>query len=172
MAYSDGPVFDAGLPHPPGSPVTVEFAVRPAKQSSRTVASLLTLFDSQGRDQLVIGQWKSQMILRVGIPGPRKEPYVEKSTGNVFRTNVITFITITSHQGGTTIYADGQSVKEIPDYYILPPGARTKEILLLGNSPTGKHQWRGDLLFLAIPRSNSSILRGGGPFSGMVLLYR
>lgn len=148
MAYSAGPVFGAGLPLQPGSPITVEFAVRPAKQSGRAVASLLTLFDSQDHDQLVIGQWKSQLIVRVGTPRSRNEPYTEESTGNTLGTDIVTFITITSHQTGTTIYVDGQSVKEAPDYYILPTNSHTKGILLLGNSPTGKHQWRGDLLFL------------------------
>jgi VanZ family protein len=59
------------------------------------------------------------------------------------------FVTITSGKGGTQLYLDGKSGRTRKNFALkMPPGKNVR--LLLGNSVSGKHSWRGDVYGLAL----------------------
>jgi len=66
----------------------------------------------------------------------------------VFLSQTPLFITITSGQQGTTAYVDGREFERFATYHIRQEDLSGK--LVVGNTPSGTHEWSGRLLALAV----------------------
>jgi hypothetical protein len=66
----------------------------------------------------------------------------------VFRSHTPLFITITSGRQGTVAYVDGREYERFTTYRVREEDLTGK--LLVGNTPSGSHEWSGQLLALAV----------------------
>ena len=150
IAYSTDSVFGSREAIRPGGPVSIELVVRPAREPIYPLARILTLYTEGSRQFFTLAQWKSHLILRADPQGSKLQlKSREISARNVLLKNIPRFLTVTSQNGKTIIYADGQMINETNNFPILPTDSSASGKFVLGNSPTGKSPWTGDLLFLA-----------------------
>lgn len=150
IAYSAGSVYGPHGAIHPGAPVTFELVVRPSREPTDSMARILTLYDGGRRQFFTLAQWKSSLILRSAAQGnDLRRNFREVGAPNLLLKSVSKFLTVTSQNGNTTIYADGRRVKSRRDFRLLPASSSASGEFVLGNSPAGNNPWEGDLLFLA-----------------------
>ena len=130
--------------------VTIEFLVRPQKESINTVASILTLYHDD-RDQFIFGQWKKELIIRIpAATSDLHKRYREIGVENVLAKDTTHLIAVTSSQQITDIYIDGNLLKSVRHFSLIPDDQRLGGRLVLGNSPEGINPWNGTLFGLVI----------------------
>ena len=151
MAYIPRSVYGPHRPILPGRPVSIELVVIPAKKRNGSISRILTLFADGNRQFFTIAQWKSNLIFRAAPQGSdMHDDFNEMSAKDILIKNIPRFLTITSMEGSTKIYADGRMVKAKRNFPILPTDVSASGKLVLGISPTGNGPWTGEILFLAI----------------------
>ncbi len=150
IAYSTGSIYGPHGAIHPGGPVTLELVVQPSLEPNDSMARILTLYDGGRRQFFTIAQWKSFLILRTAAQGSDlHRNFREVAVPDLLLSSISRFLTVTTRDGNTTIYADGRRVKSRKDFPLLPASSSSSGILVLGNSPTGNGPWEGELLFLA-----------------------
>jgi VanZ family protein len=138
-------------PLAPGRPLTLEFVVVPEEEPSHSVPQLLTFCDAQGNQLLAVGQWKSSLIIRSAIPGRhRPGAYSETGASGLLIKQKPRHVIIVSRGSVLAIYAGGKPAKERRDFPLFRRGDASPDLVVVGNSSTGKSPWKGDLLYLAI----------------------
>ena len=150
IAYSKESVYGPQGAIRPGKPVSIELVVRPGREPHYSLPRILTLYTEGNRQFFTLAQWKSSLILRADPKGsdlPFRSR--EMSARNVLLKNIPRFLTIISKNGNTAIYVDGQITKISGNFPILPADSSVSGKFVLGNSPTGRAPWSGDLLYLA-----------------------
>lgn len=109
---------------------------------------ILSIHNGKNCDQLLVGQWRSYIIVMNGddYSNKRKTPRI---VANIFSpTPRITFLTVSTSNEGTKVYVDGQLAKTNSDLILkFPKGDKAK--LVLSNSVYGKHSWNGEIYGLA-----------------------
>lgn len=134
----------------PGGSLTVEITVRPAKLPWSGVPTILTFHPDAGPSPLMIGAWKNSLLVRLGrgsAPGSRK--YREIGSRDAFRPGDVTVLTVAAGPAGTALYHDGTLMQPFPDAPLEGAYGNLGR-LLLGISPTGSGEWKGDILGLRI----------------------
>lgn len=142
-----------GNPSPlvPGEAITVEFTVIPAEEPNQSVPDFLTFCDAEGNPLLAFGQWKSELIIRSKIAGHRRRwAYTETGASGVLNKHRPSHVTIVSHGRDVEIYAGRKFTKERRNFPLFRRRNASPGLIVVGNSPTGKSPWKGDLLYLAI----------------------
>ncbi len=130
--------------------VTIEFLVRPNREITNGVPSILTLYD-RNKEQFIIGQWKTQLIIRVpAAKADSHKRYREIGLANVLKKDTSHLITVTSGKEATAVYVDGMLKKSAPHYSLINADGGFSGYLVLGNSPEGTQSWNGSFLGLAI----------------------
>ncbi|VAX34669.1 hypothetical protein MNBD_NITROSPIRAE03-1641 [hydrothermal vent metagenome] len=131
--------------------VSIELILQPHKQHTCSIARIVSFYDTGNVENLMIGQWKSHLIIRSGdINSDNRKDFKEIGLGKILKKGKTGFLTITSGKNGTSLYLDGKLAKRYPDY-TLAAGKRTiSGQIVLGNSLSGKSPWRGNILGLAI----------------------
>ncbi len=131
--------------------VSIELVLQPQKEHTCSVARIISFYNNPKVENLMIGQWKSHLIIRSGdIKGDNRGDFKEIGTGKILQKGKTVFITITSGKNGTSLYIDGRPAKRYPDYRLTDQKRRISGQLVLGNSLSGKAPWRGNILGLAI----------------------
>src|ERR1700690_2611173 len=139
-----------GTGHSGTDSISIEIMVLPHKESTNTVASIVTLYDHQ-REVFLAGQWLSELIIRVPFIKPeRHQRYREIGIANVLTSGVIHFITMVSDKESTSIYIDGILNKIVPGFSLLPVDKELLGRMILGNSPDGTHEWNGSFFGLTV----------------------
>lgn len=101
------------------------------------------------RNQLLLGQWRSWIIVMNGDDYNHKRRVKRIAVKAVSPDPAIQFITITTGRYGTNVYLDGELVKSKNDLTLqIPYGDKAR--LTLGNSLYGRHSWRGDIYGFAL----------------------
>ena len=145
--------FDRAQQLPSDGSLTLALWLRPLQETAN-LPHILTLHDGNRPDLLLIGQWKTHLIIRSRTDDPasrkRGKGYQEIGLRNALMANQESVIVITSGSGGTAIFVNGTLAKTYPRRR-LPAGTRQGEMhLLLGNSATGESYWNGILMGLAL----------------------
>lgn len=126
--------------------LTVEIAVRPSRLTNRYVPYILTFHQEQGPPPLAIGLWKSSLIVRLGrAGGTQRGKYREIGVAEAFVARETTVVTVVTGPQGTAMYLNGRLQRSVPDAVLEEREANLGR-LLLGISPTGEGEWRGDIL--------------------------
>ena len=130
-------------------PFSIELAVKPLDTSDDGhFRFLLLLHGGDDTEQLVVGQWRSWLVVMNGddydATRRRARIAVEALLPQKER-----FVTITSGNDGTTIFIDGQLTKRKGDLRLKIPLASKPMQLVLGNSIYGRHPWVGEMYGLA-----------------------
>ena len=167
--------------------ITIEIWVHPAAEPSDVgIGRMLTFYDGQEPDLLLLGQWKSHLIVQSRLPKRAKGgDYREVGLDDVLSGHADQFVTITSGAVGTSIYLNGRREQIYPNHRLLSGFTGTRFRLILGNSATGHNYWTGSLSGLAIynraltpdevARSHQDWMNKGNPStsadSGCIALY-
>ena len=124
----------------------VELSLEPAIEPENGVPHILTIHDGQAPSRFVIGQWQSQLLVRVPAPG---EPNRIRETGIAgLRKGQPRVIVISGDSTATTFYIDGRLSGHMPDFVLEPDALRGQ--LILGDAAIGKSSWSGTLSGVAI----------------------
>ena len=144
------PLFGPGRPVDLAFPFTLRMEVIPREESSDSLPRILSAYDADGRELFFLGQWRSELILRI-LKEERsfhlysREVGVEGLEKGVKRT-----IVVRSDNNVLTLFVDGVPAKTRSGVsFTLLPDKRAPAWVILGNSPTGETPWRGDLLSLS-----------------------
>ena len=135
---------------PPNGTMTIEFFVQPNPGEYSGLAYILSFYDGKKQEPLIIGQWRSYLVIRSRIDqNESNHPYQESGLKNALITNQKSLITIVSGKEGTEIYVNGELAKSSSKISFDPLRHITGQ-LVLGNSATGKNPWFGNLFGLSI----------------------
>ena len=130
--------------------ITFEMLLQPKIKCDCFLSRILSLYDGRKSENLFIGQWKYDLILSGHFQAPdNKIKYKEVGIGNILMRDKKIFLTITSGNDGTTVYIDGKQVRSYPQYSLIHDD-KSSGYLIIGNSPTGKQYWTGELYGIAI----------------------
>ena len=128
-----------------------EIAMRPVSYHGYRFEFILALHNGDDSDQLIMGQWRSWLIVMNGDDYAYKGKTNRISVDASASAPTTWFVTIASGQDGTEIFIDGKLAAAKKDLKLeIPTGGKTR--LVVGNSANGKHPWRGDIYGLALYR--------------------
>jgi len=147
IAYGDAavPAADGQVSTPP---LSIEMALKPETTGDGHFRPLLLLHGNDDEAQLVIGQWKSWLIVMQGddYDAKRRRPRIAV---RALQTPKERFLTITSGEGGTAVYLDGELARRNADLHLHIPQMNGRMHLVLGNSVYGRHPWAGEIYGLS-----------------------
>ena len=156
MAYSK-PIIDStatALSGPDG--FSIEMALKPQSFNDEGFNFILSIHDGKDRDQLLIGQWRSWIIIMNGDDYSNKKKIPRIVVDPISPTPTKIFLSITTGKEGTKAYVNGQLVKTNSDLILKFP-KRGESRLVIGNSVYGKHSWKGEIYglgFYGYPLTN------------------
>ncbi len=148
IAYTNSffnPVGD-NLSKPDG--FSIELALKPAGYQEKGTNFILVLHNGKDRNQLLIWQYHSWIILMNGDDYDNKRRTRRIAVNIDSQAPTTRFLAVTTGEEGTDVYLDGRFVKRNKDLTLkIPNGGKTR--LLIGNSVYGKQSWQGDIYGLA-----------------------
>jgi len=127
---------------------SIEIALRPAGYQEKKGKFILSLHDGRDRNQLLMWQYHSWIILMNGDDYDHKRKTKRIAVDIASLSPTTRFVTVTTGEEGTEVYLDGQFVMRKKDLTLKVPNG-SKARLLLGNSVYGKQPWQGDIYGLA-----------------------
>ena len=128
---------------------SVEIALKPESFGDEGFCFIFLIHEGHDRSQLLIGQWRSSLIVMNGddYDNRRKTKRISyTSTSTIPDTHLLS---VTSGPEGSKIYLDGRLVKGRKDLRLEIPDDKNSR-LLLGNSVYGNHPWSGDIYGVAL----------------------
>jgi VanZ family protein len=156
--YSPGIIFtplplhpEVELPTPyPLAPFSLEIWLQAGQVSYDHTARILSFYDGEKTENIVLSQWKSTLLLQKRIQDHPEESYPKVGVKDALLKGVKRLLTITSGPEGTRIYMDGKVAGDFPKFNLPSEKAEGLGRLILGNSPKGNQSWTGHLFGLAI----------------------
>ena len=147
QAYTES--FFSGIGSINRTGLTIELAIHPRHSRNSRFRMLIMVHDGDDNSQLVIGQWRSSLIVMNGndYSNRRRIPkiYIELDCD----TREPYLITIVSNKTGTRLFLDGALKKSNKDLILRYPGRAAQARLVVGNSLNGSSPWAGTLMGLA-----------------------
>jgi glycopeptide antibiotics resistance protein len=131
-------------------PLTIEMVVTPRTNNKRGFKPLLVIHDGADRRQLAIWQYNVSLIVMNGDDYNNKQRRPRVIARDVFLSQQMRYLTITSGERGTHLYVDGVLVDANKKWSLSIPVEGNPLRLVLGNSVHGNDGWQGDLHGLAI----------------------
>ena len=131
--------------------VTFEILLEPLSETKLNAPYLLSFYDGKETEIITFRQWKSDLeIFRNRVTDENKlSPNSRIGLRDALLSGQKRLITVSSEKKGTKIYFNGEIAWFYPGFSLI----RSREItghLILGNSPTGKNSWKGNIFGLAI----------------------
>ncbi|MBL0713505.1 MAG: VanZ family protein [Desulfosarcina sp.] len=153
MAYCLKAFETASSPaSPAGTGLSFELAVRAEALKRDRFQILMMLHGGRDAEQLLIGQWRSSLIVMHGNDYSGRRRLKRLGVANALPAGIERLITVTSGPGGTRIFMDGQPVARTTSLTLKVPNRYAPVTLVVGNSVYARHSWNGDLYGLAIYR--------------------
>lgn len=156
IIYSEKEINKSLSLQPPSTPfksITIEILVQPDREAFPYPPSILSLHDTKTFEAIFLEQWQSNLGIQSKILDPNKR-WISKNIGlkNVLQKGRKRLISITSDDKETSLFVDGNLARVYPYFSLLSSNNKTMscDLLLLGNSSTGKQYWIGTLFGLAI----------------------
>ncbi len=151
MAYCR-PAFDAaaGPSDAAGAGLTFEMAVRAEALKHDRFQILLMLHGGRDEDQLVIGQWRSSLVVMHGSDYSGRQGRRRLGVPEALPAGLERLITIVSDVGGTRVFIDGRPAARTRSLTLRIPDRQAPVTLVAGNSVYARHSWQGDLYGLAV----------------------
>jgi VanZ family protein len=130
--------------------LSLELAIRPEDSKDDRFKILLSIHAGNDSEQLLLGQWRSSLIVMNGddYDGSKRTPKI--GVNNALPPQSNAFINITSGTNGTHVYVNGHLRASNGRLMLKIPNDKADAVLVLGNSPYGRHSWTGDIYGLAI----------------------
>lgn len=133
-----------------GTELSLELAVRSAALKHDRFQILLMLHGGRDEDQLVIGQWRSSVVVMHGNDYSGRRGRRRLGAAEALPAGVERLITVVSNERGTRIFIDGRPAAHTSSLTLQIPNRRGPATLVVGNSVYARHYWNGDLYGLAI----------------------
>lgn len=135
----------------PGQPAgfSVEIAFTSEHWRKNGFGILFMLHDGDDGSQLLMGQWRSHIIVMNGndYDYRRKAPRISADIAGMSAEPVLA--TVTTGNGRTRLYLNGRCVIEKKNMTLTIPDARPMR-LVMGNSVYGNTSWEGDIYGFAV----------------------
>ncbi len=149
VAYDPEPLTFAGSGRSPDEPATfaLELWLEAEAEPGNDVFHILTIHDGQLPSNLVLCQWKSELLLRSPARENRRG-FREVGVEAVLQKRQARFFTVNGDASGTAFYVDGKLTRHFPGFVL--PSRRLNGQMVLGTSPAGKQSWNGKLLGMAV----------------------
>ena len=125
---------------------TVELSFEPAIEPDNGVPHILTIHDRRTPSRLVVGQWQSELLLRVPAPG-RPNRIREAGIARLRRGHPHVVV-VSGDATATSFYLDGRLTARRPDFVLDADSLQGQ--LILGDAAIGKSSWTGTLSGVAI----------------------
>jgi VanZ family protein len=148
IVYGNTASSAAGVTDPAQQPLSIEMALKPQAANDGRFKLLLVLHGDDDDTQLVIGQWKSWLVVMHGDDYAHKR-HRPRISVNALQKPAERFLTVASGQAGTALYLDGELIRRNADLHLHIPGGDEHTRLVLGNSVYGRHAWTGEIYGLA-----------------------
>lgn len=155
--YGQGIIFSAPEPGTsqsplfPDGPITIELWLQPESGTYPYLPRILSVYDGKESEVFFLGQWKSHFAVSTqDLDAKGQRIYRNTGVENALSKGQERHIAITADEIGTRIYIDGSLGLVYPNYSFLPKDRKTLKQIILGNSPTGKGYWKGNIYSLAI----------------------
>jgi hypothetical protein len=149
VIYSDAPLDVRTGSHRFG-PTTIEIYVESHAEADRGLAHIVSFHDGYPCSPLVIGQWKSYLIIRSRHnDNETRDSYREIDLKDGLGTNQKKLITIASGPERAEIYVNGELARSYNVRSLIGAG-QFRGYLCLGNSSIGQNAWVGNLYGLAL----------------------
>ena len=127
---------------------SIEIALKPKSYHEEGFNIIFVIHDGKDRNQLLVGQWRSHIIVMNGDDYNHKRGIKRIAVNAASLSSTKMLIAITTGKDGAKVYVDGQLAHTKTDLTLKMPD-QSKSRLLIGNSVYGKHSWRGDVYGLA-----------------------
>jgi hypothetical protein len=129
--------------------VTLQLRIQPGTESKEGIYSILTFWDATREKNLIISQWGTWLLAQCWVKNRRGRVYYrELALSGGLRHGKPQTAFLTSGREGIICYINSVPGERYPDLTLDPSNFRGR--LVLGDAPTGKSQWVGDLFALAI----------------------
>src|SRR4030042_1115315 len=149
VIYSDSPVDVRTRSHI-FVPTTIEIYVEPHEGKGSGLAHIFSFHDGYPLSSLVIGQWKTELVIRSrDNQNDARDTYREIDLNDGLNANEKKLFTITSGPERTEIYINGKLARSY-DIRSLIGVEHFCGYLNLGNSSIGHNAWIGNLYGLAL----------------------
>jgi len=129
-------------------PLSIEMALKPQATGDGHFRLLLVLHGDDDDTQLVIGQWKSWLVIMHGDDYAHKRHRARLAV-NALQMPQERFLAVTSGPRGTALFLDGKLIRRNADLHLRIPRGNGRTRLVLGNSIYGRHPWTGEIYGLA-----------------------
>jgi VanZ family protein len=132
--------------------MTIECLVRASPAIDDNFAVILCLYDDFDPELLMIGKWKSDLILRRRIPlGGDTYTYHFANAENVIRPGKQYHLMVSMERRGTSIFINGKELKQFTGFRLITGKESTAGYrIILGNDPRVKGPWTGEIQGLAL----------------------
>ncbi|MEA3361556.1 MAG: VanZ family protein [Thermodesulfobacteriota bacterium] len=149
MAYTDLPNIKIERDVSEYDSFSIEIAIKPEPFNQNGFNFILAFHDGSDRNQLLVGQYRSCLIIMNGDDYSNRRKTKRIVVNKVFKSPKEIFLAITTGPEGTKAYIDGLLMKEKKDLILKIPQGRDSSRLILGNSVYGNNFWKGDIFGLA-----------------------
>ena len=128
---------------------SLEIALKPLAMDGNEFSFIFCLHNGKDDTQLVMGQWRSQVIVMNGNDYAHRRKIARVSANLADAPSSAHLLTISSSPKGTIFYLDGIAVKKSGKLSLkLPAGDKVQ--MIVGNSVYSTHAWQGEIYGLAI----------------------
>ena len=127
---------------------SIELSFKPTGNTSGGFGFVLSIHDGSDRNQLLVGQWRSYIIVMNGDDYDHKRKNPRISVDTALQKDKPIFLTITTGKQGTRIYIDGKLAKSNSKLKLTLPSGDSR--LTVGNSVYGNNSWEGEIHGLAL----------------------
>lgn len=130
---------------------SIETALKPDDFDLAGFNLILSLHDGKDDNQLIVGQYRSYIIVMNGDDYSNKRK-IKRISADIFSDPPQkSLLTITTGDEGTNLFIDGRLIASRQDLVLrIPQGDNLR--VTLGNSVYGKSSWRGEVYGLALYR--------------------
>jgi len=151
IAYSvDDLRFEASGPD---AGVSVELWVVPDDEPTGSLGQILSIYDGDRVDSLLIAQWKSGLVVRIRVSDEQgRVRYRELGELGLLFRGQRRHLAVTSGMRGTVVFVDGRETEHRSNSAVVTPGEAFEGRLIFGNSPAGGSPWSGVLEGAAVYR--------------------
>ncbi len=144
VAYTQGFFSDGG------DGVSIEFAIESMRNDMPGFQILLMIHDGDDGDQLIIGQWRSTLIVMNGndYSNKRRLPRIAIPLNQT--TQGLQLVSIVSNSSKTMAYLDGDLKVEKRGLVLKYPSSADQARLVVANNLKGSQSWIGKIAGLAL----------------------
>ncbi len=154
--YNPGIVYNQNILHIPpdvfkNNSITLEIWLKTNIVSNYQLSYILSFYDGKIPESLIIGQWKSSLVVRIRKDTPHNpKVYREIGLENILAVGEKQFLTLTSDDRGTDIYVNGVLYKSYPDVNMFYSKDNLSGQLILGVDSSGENAWSGNIYGIAL----------------------